>query len=97
MTSSGTTGVFPIRWSAPEAIDTLKFNSASDCWSFGIVLVELLIDGELPYKGKANADVLTFVRGGERHPKPTQCTPQLYAERIKPWRDGSSVAIGARA
>lgn len=79
------TGVFPVRWSAPEAIDSLKFNSKSDCWSFGIVVVELLVDGELPYKGKLNSEVLSTVRAGGRHPMPMQCTLSLYAILLECW------------
>ena len=30
-------GVFPIRWTAPEAMETLRFSPASDVWSFGAV------------------------------------------------------------
>ena len=33
-------GVFPVRWTAPESMETLKFSQASDVWSFGIVIVE---------------------------------------------------------
>jgi serine/threonine protein kinase len=41
--------VFPAKWSAPEAILAGKFSSASDVWSFGIVLVELYQDGGTPW------------------------------------------------
>jgi hypothetical protein len=33
-----TAGVFPVRWTAPEAMETLRFTPASDVWSFGIVV-----------------------------------------------------------
>ena len=31
----------PVRWTAPEAIAFRKFTSASDVWSFGIVMWEV--------------------------------------------------------
>ena len=34
-------GVFPVRWTAPEAMESLKFTHASDMWSFGVVLYHL--------------------------------------------------------
>ncbi|XP_064098725.1 mitogen-activated protein kinase kinase kinase 21-like [Macrobrachium nipponense] len=37
-------------WMAPEVIKTSTFSKASDIWSYGVVLWELLT-GEIPYKG----------------------------------------------
>uniref|UniRef100_UPI003AAE55C7 ephrin type-B receptor 4b-like n=1 Tax=Centroberyx gerrardi TaxID=166262 RepID=UPI003AAE55C7 len=40
-------GKIPIRWTAPEAIAYRKFTSASDAWSYGIVMWEVMSYGEL--------------------------------------------------
>jgi hypothetical protein len=32
-------GMAPVRWTSPEALQTSRFSTASDVWSFGIVLV----------------------------------------------------------
>ena len=45
------TGIFPVRWTAPEAMEELKFTTASDVWSYGIVLAELFENGRTPYVG----------------------------------------------
>jgi serine/threonine protein kinase len=42
-------GKIPVRWTAPEAIRYRKFSSASDVWSFGILLWEIMAYGERPY------------------------------------------------
>ena len=42
-------GKIPVRWTAPEAIAFRKFTSASDVWSFGIVMWEVMSYGERPY------------------------------------------------
>lgn len=34
-TSHGST--FPVRWTAPEAIETMKFSTATDIWSYAVV------------------------------------------------------------
>jgi serine/threonine protein kinase len=32
-------GKIPVRWTAPEAIAFRKFTSASDVWSYGVVII----------------------------------------------------------
>lgn len=50
-------GKIPIRWTAPEAIAYRKFSSASDAWSYGIVMWEVMSYGERPYWEMSNQDV----------------------------------------
>lgn len=50
-------GKIPIRWTAPEAISYRKFSSASDAWSYGIVMWEVMSYGERPYWEMSNQDV----------------------------------------
>lgn len=50
-------GKIPIRWTAPEAISYRKFTSASDAWSYGIVVWEVMAYGERPYWEMSNQDV----------------------------------------
>lgn len=52
-----TGGKIPIRWTAPEAIAYRKFSSASDAWSYGIVMWEVMSYGERPYWEMSNQDV----------------------------------------
>lgn len=53
-------GKIPIRWTAPEAIAYRKFTSASDVWSFGIVMWEVMAFGERPYWDMSNHEVDLF-------------------------------------
>jgi len=46
-----------VRWTAPEAIQYRKFTSASDVWSYGIVMWEVMSYGERPYWDMSNQDV----------------------------------------
>lgn len=53
-------GKIPIRWTAPEAIAYRKFTTASDVWSYGIVMWEVVSYGERPYWDMNNQDVSHF-------------------------------------
>ena len=72
-------GQFPVRWTAPEAIETMKFSTASDLWSYGIVLLEIVTGGKRPYHTLRNNQVIKSVLEGDRAPRPTVgCTEDLY-------------------
>lgn len=52
-----------MRWTAPEAIAYRKFTSASDVWSYGIVMWEVMSFGERPYWDMSNQDVSVYSSG----------------------------------
>lgn len=81
------TGRFPVRWTAPEAmLAGGKFTTASDVWSFGVLMVEMISDGEKPYNEiKANGAVMDFTVRGGRHPRPTGCSDVIYSMMIECW------------
>lgn len=76
---------FPIKWTAPEAGLKGKFTIKSDVWSFGILLVEVITRGRIPYPGMVAQEVLNQVELGMRHPKPSMCSDQLYELMLKCW------------
>ena len=79
-------GVFPVRWTAPESMETLRFTQASDVWAFAVVVVELLQDGDRPYHGQSNPDVMKMVMSGGRHSKPSDdCTDELFKFMLLCW------------
>ncbi|TMS19549.1 Ephrin type-A receptor 2 [Larimichthys crocea] len=66
-------GKIPIRWTAPEAIAYRKFTSASDVWSFGIVMWEVMAFGERPYWDMSNHEVMKAINEAFRLPAPMDC------------------------
>lgn len=72
-------GVFPVRWTAPEAMERSVFSQASDVWSWAIVACELCNDGASPYLGLSTTEVMAKVADGYRLPRPASCPVELYA------------------
>ncbi|XP_057254421.1 ephrin type-B receptor 4-like [Pezoporus wallicus] len=79
-------GKIPIRWTAPEAIAFRKFTSASDAWSYGIVMWEVMSFGERPYWDMSNQDVIRAIEHGYRLPRPPRCPPALHRLMLDCWR-----------
>ncbi|AWP19609.1 Receptor protein-tyrosine kinase [Scophthalmus maximus] len=83
-TTSG--GKIPVRWTAPEAIQYRKFTSASDVWSYGIVMWEVMSYGERPYWDMSNQDVIKAIEEGYRLPAPMDCPPGLHQLMLDCWQ-----------
>nr|XP_023664176.1 ephrin type-A receptor 5-like [Paramormyrops kingsleyae] len=79
-------GKIPIRWTAPEAITFRKFTSASDVWSYGIVMWEVMSYGERPYWEMSNQDVIKAVEENYRLPGPMDCPAVLYQLMMDCWQ-----------
>ncbi|XP_034732432.1 ephrin type-A receptor 2 isoform X2 [Etheostoma cragini] len=82
-TTSG--GKIPIRWTAPEAIAYRKFTSASDVWSFGIVMWEVMAFGERPYWDMSNHEVMKAINEAFRLPAPMDCPSTVYQLMLQCW------------
>ncbi|XP_076212148.1 ephrin type-A receptor 2 [Aptenodytes patagonicus] len=83
-TTSG--GKIPIRWTAPEAISYRKFTSASDVWSYGIVMWEVMSYGERPYWELSNHEVMKAINEGFRLPAPLDCPSAIYQLMMQCWQ-----------
>ncbi|XP_053542536.1 ephrin type-A receptor 7 isoform X7 [Ictalurus punctatus] len=81
-----TGGKIPVRWTAMEAIQYRKFTSASDAWSYGIVMWEVMSYGERPYWDMSNQDVIKAIEEGYRLPAPMDCPPGLHQLMLDCWQ-----------
>ncbi|XP_055740582.1 ephrin type-A receptor 7 isoform X6 [Salvelinus fontinalis] len=79
-------GKIPVRWTAMEAIQYRKFTSASDVWSYGIVMWEVMSYGERPYWDMSNQDVIKAIEEGYRLPAPMDCPPGLHQLMLDCWQ-----------
>ena len=46
-----------MKWTAPEALNYRKYSTASDVWSYGVLLYEIWAMGTKPFQGYTNNEV----------------------------------------
>jgi len=81
-------GHLPVRWMAPESLFNNVYVTASDVWSFGIVLWEIATLGDIPYPNLPKVDdLLTVLKRKRRLPKPPHCSDELYSLMRSCWEE----------
>ncbi|GMR33795.1 hypothetical protein PMAYCL1PPCAC_03990, partial [Pristionchus mayeri] len=83
-------GKLPLKWMSPEAIYNYSFSTATDVWSFGILLYEIVTLGGTPYAGWPAVELLTRLKRGERMDRPDNCSDNLYDVMLKCWSEKPS-------
>ncbi|XP_038851991.1 tyrosine-protein kinase SRK2-like [Salvelinus namaycush] len=81
--------IFPLRWTAPEAIANERFTIKCDVWSFGILLYEIMTFGEIPYPNMTDSQVKQMVPNGYRMPCPVDpyCSKDMYKIMLDCWKE----------
>lgn len=80
-------GKFPVKWTAPEALNDNKFTIKSDVWSYGVLLYEIMTFGQMPYPGMSNYQVMQQIPRGYRMPCPPGCPKMLYEIMSDCWKE----------
>nr|XP_015814408.2 macrophage-stimulating protein receptor [Nothobranchius furzeri]XP_015814410.2 macrophage-stimulating protein receptor [Nothobranchius furzeri]XP_054586511.1 macrophage-stimulating protein receptor [Nothobranchius furzeri] len=75
----------PVKWMAIESLQTQKFTTKSDVWSYGILLWELLTRGASPYPDVDPYDITYYLLQGRRLPQPQYCPDTLYSVMLTCW------------
>ncbi|XP_060784391.1 hepatocyte growth factor receptor isoform X2 [Neoarius graeffei] len=75
----------PVKWMALESLQTHKFTTKSDVWSFGVLLWELMTRGAPPYSDVNSFDITVFLLQGRRLLQPEFCPDALYNVMIECW------------
>ncbi|XP_073086700.1 macrophage-stimulating protein receptor isoform X1 [Manis javanica] len=81
----------PVKWMALESLQTYRFTTKSDVWSFGVLLWELLTRGAPPYPHIDPFDLAHFLAQGRRLPQPEYCPDALYAVMQRCWAEDPAV------
>ncbi|KAI6216928.1 Tyrosine-protein kinase [Aphelenchoides besseyi] len=63
----------PVKWLAPEVIQSLVYTAKSDVWAYGVMIWEIYSNAVEPYPGMSNAEVVN----GYRMEMPRECPPAV--------------------
>ncbi|KAM9859691.1 macrophage-stimulating protein receptor-like isoform 2-T2 [Aulostomus maculatus] len=75
----------PVKWMAIESLQTQKFTTKSDVWSYGVLMWELLTRGASPYPDVDPYDITHYLLKGRRLPQPQFCPDNLYSIMLACW------------
>ena len=81
--SSG--GKVPVKWTAPEALLYRKYSTASDVWSYGMVMFEIWSVGKTPFQLLNNSDVIVRLQSCQCLPPPPGCPREVYKLMVDCW------------
>lgn len=77
----------PIKWMAPECLPPdRKFSTASDVWSFGVLMWEMIYPTVTPYKDMSNMDYAFQVKEGMRLAIPAAYPPTIVSIMKACWQ-----------
>eukprot|EP01114_Cavostelium_apophysatum_P016329 TRINITY_DN4614_c1_g2_i1.p2 TRINITY_DN4614_c1_g2~~TRINITY_DN4614_c1_g2_i1.p2 ORF type:complete len:186 (-),score=46.96 TRINITY_DN4614_c1_g2_i1:23-580(-) len=74
----------PLKWMSPESILHSKYSTASDVFSYGVVLYEIL-SGEMPWRELSNMEAARQVVEGKRLPTPPNANKHLVSIMLRCW------------
>ncbi|MEE6473439.1 hypothetical protein FKM82_010026, partial [Ascaphus truei] len=81
----------PIKWMAPEVFSVQKYSSKSDVWSFGVLLVEIMSYGQIPFPDKTNAQYVEHILGRKCLPPPVDCPEEVSGIMTLCWKRQSNL------
>eukprot|EP00041_Stephanoeca_diplocostata_P033126 m.1085046 g.1085046 ORF g.1085046 m.1085046 type:complete len:1167 (-) comp24278_c1_seq1:375-3875(-) len=75
----------PLKWVSIEGLDDKIFGEASDCWSFGVLMWEVLSYGATPYADIRTSEIQQRVRAGLRLQMPRNADPRFWTIITRCW------------
>eukprot|EP00794_Sanderia_malayensis_P007685 gene7685-8522_t len=84
----------PVRWMSPESLLLSSYSSASDVWSFGVVMWEVFSYGLQPHFGYSNQEVIERIQTRHHLPCPDGCPTTLFSIMKDCWVEDAACRIG---
>ncbi|PAV63945.1 hypothetical protein WR25_18778 [Diploscapter pachys] len=78
-------GRLPIKWMSIESLKFYEYSSASDVWSFGVLLFEIFSMGDGPYPMIQPLDMIKYLEAGKRLEQPETCPNEIYNIMERCW------------
>ena len=78
-------GMIPVKWTAPEALFYRKYTTASDVWSYAMVLYEIWSVGKKPFQDLNNTEVMHRLQSHQCLAAPSGCPRQVYLLMVDCW------------
>jgi len=75
----------PIKWMSVESLEHKKFSTASDIWSFGVLMWELLTLCQQPYADIDPFEMSAYLQDGFRLAQPINCPDELFTVMACCW------------
>ncbi|CAI8057306.1 Tyrosine-protein kinase transforming protein SEA [Geodia barretti] len=79
----------PIRWMAPESIESGRYSEKTDVWAFGVTCWEIFTFGHVPYSGIRAMSILNVLKSGQRLERPINdiCSDNIYDVMTVCWSE----------
>lgn len=77
----------PLRWMAPESLNEKIFSEDTDIWSYGMVCMEIVTYGDLPYGDIPDSQVGILVQNGFPPRFPLNCDDDFKNIMNLCWRE----------
>lgn len=69
---------FPVKWTAPEALNKKEYTIKCDVWSFGVMIWQITSTGKMPWGDISNTECVRQVTSGNRLQKPELCPNEIW-------------------
>lgn len=78
--------LLPVRWMSPEALRSHStFADKNDVWAYGVVYWEVFTYAATPYAETQDQDILRILYAGERLPRPSNASQDVYDAALMCW------------